>query len=85
MMNRSATAASNATLFGRLLGAIRWLIEQRNLKATERHLHSLDDYLLKDIGISRCEIPAIVRLPSTSRLRFAPEASDVPRITNTHL
>jgi uncharacterized protein YjiS (DUF1127 family) len=67
MMTRSATALSNANPFGRLLGAIGWLIERRNLKATQRHLESLDDYMLKDIGISRCDIPAIMRVASQAR------------------
>ncbi len=67
------TAASIARRIGRsiavdlptaYLGAAnRWRQERKAIS----HLQSLDDHLLKDIGVNRCEIAAKVRGPKAGR------------------
>ena len=40
---------------------IKGIIEHREHKNTERELYSMSDRELKDMGISRCDIPKVVR------------------------
>jgi uncharacterized protein YjiS (DUF1127 family) len=49
-------------MFGRTFRWVAWSV-RRQLKIwrDERELYKLPDYLLKDIGISRCEIDYVVR------------------------
>lgn len=42
--------------FPRLLSAAAGFMERVHRQRMIAELHSLDDYLLKDIGIARCEI-----------------------------
>ena len=44
-----------------LRGILAWIGNWRRLRQAERDLLALDDRLLNDIGVSRCDIPHAVR------------------------
>ena len=46
----------------RLRSLIATIMRERKLKTAMTRLHELDDYLLNDIGIGRCDIENIVRV-----------------------
>lgn len=46
----------------RLRNLIATVMRKRKLKAAMNRLEELDDYLLNDIGIGRCDIENIVRV-----------------------
>lgn len=46
----------------RLCDLIATVMRKRKLKAAMNRLEELDDYLLNDIGIGRCDIENIVRV-----------------------
>lgn len=55
---------------GRYLQSVQSRINYNNaMRAAERQLQSLDDRLLRDIGIVRSEIPFAVRNRIANRLR----------------
>ncbi|WP_280136432.1 DUF1127 domain-containing protein [Rhizobium sp. Leaf262] len=46
----------------RLRSLIATIMRERKLKAAMNRLEELEDYLLNDIGIGRCDIENIVRV-----------------------
>jgi uncharacterized protein YjiS (DUF1127 family) len=60
-MNRTADAgfaAATAETFGRCAA---WIRRRMEIARCERHLREMPDSMLKDIGMHRSEIPAMVR------------------------
>ena len=61
----STTCPARATTLSRLLEAVQsvWtrLERERRLRATIRELHGLNDRTLRDIGLQREDIEAVVR------------------------
>ena len=57
---QTAPARSHFLLLA-LRGILAWIGNWRRLRQAERDLLALDDRLLKDIGVSRSDIPHAVR------------------------
>jgi len=58
----SLASPAAASWLQRLYAAYRTAAERRRLRLAERQLESLDDRMLRDMGIGRSEIRRVVRL-----------------------
>ena len=69
-------------LLAKLARALMTEIQARRAAA---ELHSLDDRMLRDIGVNRCEIDRVVRRPRLGprpRTQSAPEMQERTRVTS---
>lgn len=66
LSSRSAGRRLNgARPFG---GLLRWLAEAYRVRKTELELYELDERMLRDIGLTRTEIPHLARHGHAGRL-----------------
>ena len=66
---RSPASSSERFLLGKIWAAYKTYRVRRQHRLAERTLAGLSDYILKDMGISRCEIHSRVYGPSMERMR----------------